>query len=109
MGSDHSFDDPFDPSALLKWYVEMGVDECIGDDPIDRYAASQEMLARKQAEELGVEIYPGFAACEVLYNEDGSVKGIATGDMGREKDGSEGPNFEPGVELHAKYTIFGEG
>lgn len=45
--SDHSFDDPFDPSALLKWYVEMGVDECIGDDPIDRYAASQEMLARK--------------------------------------------------------------
>lgn len=63
----------------------------------------------EQAEELGVEIYPGFAACEVLYNEDGSVKGIATGDMGREKDGSEGPNFEPGVELHAKYTIFGEG
>ncbi len=47
--SDHSFDDPFDPSALLKWYVEMGADECIGDDPIDRYAASQEMLARKQA------------------------------------------------------------
>lgn len=63
----------------------------------------------EQAEELGVEIYPGFAACEVLYHEDGSVKGIATGDMGREKDGSEGPNFEPGVELHAKYTIFGEG
>ncbi|WP_135081752.1 electron transfer flavoprotein-ubiquinone oxidoreductase [Terasakiella sp. SH-1] len=63
----------------------------------------------EQAEEMGVEVYPGFAACEVLYNEDGSVKGIATGDMGREKDGSEGPNFEPGVELHAKYTIFAEG
>jgi len=63
----------------------------------------------EQAEEMGVEVYPGFAACEVLYNEDGSVKGIATGDMGREKDGSEGPNFEPGVELHAKYTIIAEG
>ncbi len=63
----------------------------------------------EQCEELGVEVYPGFAACEVLYNEDGSVKGIATGDMGREKDGSEGPNFEPGVELHARYTIFAEG
>jgi len=63
----------------------------------------------EQAEELAVEVYPGFAACEVLYHEDGSVKGIATGDMGREKDGSEGPNFEPGVELHAKYTIFSEG
>ncbi|SCA57201.1 Electron transfer flavoprotein-ubiquinone oxidoreductase [Candidatus Terasakiella magnetica] len=63
----------------------------------------------EQAEEMGVEVYPGFAACEVLYNEDGSVKGIATGDMGREKDGSEGPNFEPGVELHARYTIFAEG
>lgn len=63
----------------------------------------------EQAEEMGIEIYPGFAACEVLYNEDGSVKGIATGDMGRNKDGSEGPNFEPGVELHARYTIFAEG
>jgi len=63
----------------------------------------------EQAEEMGVEVYPGFAACEVLYNEDGSVKGIATGDMGREKDGTEGPNFEPGVELHAKYTIIAEG
>ena len=63
----------------------------------------------EQAEAMGAEIYPGFAAAEVLYNEDGSVKGIATGDMGRQKDGAPGPNFEPGMELHAKYTIFCEG
>ncbi len=63
----------------------------------------------EQAEALGAEIYPGFAAAEVLYHEDGSVKGIATGDMGRQKDGSPGPNFEPGMELHAKYTLFAEG
>jgi len=63
----------------------------------------------EQAESLGAEIYPGFAAAEVLYNDNGSVKGIATGDMGRQKDGTPGPNFEPGMELHAKYTIFCEG
>ncbi|MEM7294711.1 MAG: electron transfer flavoprotein-ubiquinone oxidoreductase, partial [Pseudomonadota bacterium] len=63
----------------------------------------------EQAEELGVEIYPGFAASEILYHEDGSVKGVATGDMGRLPDGSEGPNFEYGLELHARQTIFSEG
>jgi electron-transferring-flavoprotein dehydrogenase len=63
----------------------------------------------EQAEAMGVEVYPGFAAAEVLFNDDGSVKGIATGDMGRERDGSRGPNFEPGMELHAKYTFFAEG
>ncbi|MCH8110365.1 MAG: electron transfer flavoprotein-ubiquinone oxidoreductase [Proteobacteria bacterium] len=62
-----------------------------------------------QAEELGVEIFPGFAAAEVLYDEKGAVKGIATGDMGIAKDGSHKGSFEPGVELHAKYTFFGEG
>ncbi len=62
-----------------------------------------------QAEELGVEIYPGFAAAEVLYNEDGSVKGVATGDMGLAEDGSQKPSYEPGIELHAKYTFFAEG
>ncbi len=62
-----------------------------------------------QAEGLGVDIYPGFAAAEVLFNDDGSVKGVATGDMGRSKDGSEGPNFAPGMELHARQTIFAEG
>ncbi len=62
-----------------------------------------------QAEGLGVDIYPGFAAAEVLYHTDGSVKGVATGDMGRTKEGEEGPNFAPGMELHAKQTIFAEG
>jgi len=61
-----------------------------------------------QAEALGVEIYPGFAASEVLI-EDGRVVGVATGDMGVEKDGSPGGNFQPGMELRATYTLFGEG
>jgi len=63
----------------------------------------------EQAEALGAEIYPGFAAAEVVYHDDGTVKGIATGDMGLNEDGSRGANFEPGVELHAKYTLFAEG
>jgi electron-transferring-flavoprotein dehydrogenase len=63
----------------------------------------------EKAEEAGVEIYPGIAAQEVLYNEDGSVKGIATGDVGIAKDGSPKPSFERGMELHAKCTIFAEG
>ena len=63
----------------------------------------------EQAEALGVEIYPGFAGAEVLFNVDGSVKGVATGDMGRLHDGAEGPNFQMGMELHGKYTFFGEG
>ncbi|APH71548.1 electron transfer flavoprotein-ubiquinone oxidoreductase [Aquibium oceanicum] len=61
------------------------------------------------AEALGVEIYPGFAATEVLYDENGAVKGVATGDMGIERDGSRGPNYAPGMELHGKYTLIGEG
>ena len=63
----------------------------------------------EQAEALGVEIYPGFAGAEVLFNEDGSVKGVATGDMGRLHNGSEGPNFQMGMELLGKYTFFAEG
>ncbi len=63
----------------------------------------------EQAEALGVEIYPGFAAAEVLYHEDGSVKGVATGDMGITKSGEHGPNYQPGVELHARQTVFAEG
>jgi electron-transferring-flavoprotein dehydrogenase len=62
-----------------------------------------------QAEELGVEIFPGFPAAEILFNEDGSVKGVATGDMGIARDGSRRPDFQPGMELHAKYTFFAEG
>lgn len=63
----------------------------------------------ERAENMGVEIFPGFAAAEILYNDDGSVKGVATGDMGVARDGSHKPDYEPGLELHAKYTFFAEG
>ena len=63
----------------------------------------------QQAEALEVEIFPGFAAAEVLFNEDGSVKGVATGNMGINKEGEPTENFQLGMELHAKYTIFAEG
>jgi electron-transferring-flavoprotein dehydrogenase len=63
----------------------------------------------EQAEGLGVEIFPGFAAAEILYNEDGSVKGVATGDMGIDREGNHKPDYQPGLELHAKYTFFAEG
>jgi electron-transferring-flavoprotein dehydrogenase len=62
-----------------------------------------------QAEGLGVEIFPGFAAAEILFNEDGSVKGVATGDMGVARDGTHRPDYQPGMELHGKYTFFAEG
>jgi electron-transferring-flavoprotein dehydrogenase len=62
-----------------------------------------------QAENLGVEIFPGFPAAEILYNDDGSVRGVATGDMGIARDGSHKPDYQPGMELHAKYTLFAEG
>ncbi|MDG3574817.1 electron transfer flavoprotein-ubiquinone oxidoreductase [Rhizobium sp. YJ-22] len=65
-------------------------------------------LATK-AEELGVEIYPGFAAAEVLYNDKGAVIGVATGDMGIERNGEPGPNFTRGMELLGKYTLISEG
>ncbi|NKL07155.1 electron transfer flavoprotein-ubiquinone oxidoreductase [Rhizobium leguminosarum] len=65
-------------------------------------------LATK-AEELGVEIYPGFAATEVLYNDQGAVIGVATGDMGIEKNGEPGPNYTRGMELLGKYVLIGEG
>jgi electron-transferring-flavoprotein dehydrogenase len=62
-----------------------------------------------QAEALGVEIYAGFPAAEVLYDERGAVRGVATGDMGVARDGSHKPEYQPGMELHAKYTLFAEG
>ncbi len=62
-----------------------------------------------QAEALGVEIFPGFAAAEVLYNDDGSVKGVATGNLGLGKNGEPTDHFQLGMELHAKYTLFCEG
>ena len=63
----------------------------------------------QQAEALGVEIFPGFSAAELLYNADGSVKGVATGNLGVGKDGEPGDNFQLGMELHGRYTIFAEG
>ncbi|HEX7967191.1 MAG TPA: electron transfer flavoprotein-ubiquinone oxidoreductase, partial [Stellaceae bacterium] len=63
----------------------------------------------QQAEAVGVEIYPGFAAAEILYNNDGSVSGIATGDMGVARDGHHKDGYTPGVELVGKYTLFAEG
>ena len=63
----------------------------------------------EQAEALGVEIFPGFAAAEILFDENGSVKGVATGNMGVSASGKQKASFEPGMELHAKYTIFAEG
>ncbi|WP_426146799.1 electron transfer flavoprotein-ubiquinone oxidoreductase [Polaromonas sp. DSR2-3-2] len=62
-----------------------------------------------QAESLGVEIFPGFAAAEVLYNDDGSVRGVATGNLGVGKDGEPTDNFQLGMELLGKYTVFAEG
>ena len=63
----------------------------------------------EQAEGLGVEIFPGFAAAEILYHEDGSVKGVATGDMGVDREGKHKGDYQPALELHAKYTFFAEG
>ncbi|QAU34296.1 electron transfer flavoprotein-ubiquinone oxidoreductase [Janthinobacterium sp. 17J80-10] len=63
----------------------------------------------QQAEALGVEIFPGFPAAEVLYNDDGSVKGVATGNMGVDREGQPTAAFQLGMELHAKYTLFAEG
>lgn len=76
------------------------------------YIISLGNLARwlaEQAEELGVEIFPGFAAAEVLYDEAGAVIGVATGDMGLDEKGEKTEAFEPGMELHARQTVFAEG
>ncbi|MBO9576175.1 MAG: electron transfer flavoprotein-ubiquinone oxidoreductase [Sphingobium sp.] len=76
------------------------------------YTGSLGALCRwlaEQAEGLGVEIFPGFPAAEILYNDDGSVRGVATGDMGVARDGSHKADYQPGLELHARYTFFAEG
>ena len=76
------------------------------------YALSLGNLCRwlgEQAESMGVNIFPGFAASEILYNDDGAVRGIATGDMGIGLDGEKKGSYTPGYELLAKYTIFAEG
>jgi len=76
------------------------------------YIASLGNLTRwlgEQAEALEVEIYPGFPAAEILYHEDGSIKGVATQDMGIDEHGEQKDSYEPGMELQAKYTVFAEG
>ena len=76
------------------------------------YAVSLGNLCRwlaQQAESLGVEIYPGFAASEVLYSEPGAVRGVVAGVMGLEKNGSQGPDYQPGMELIGKYVLIAEG
>ncbi len=76
------------------------------------YIASLANVARwlgQQAEALGVEIYPGMAASEVLFDENGAVKGVVAGMFGIDRDGNQGPDYQPGVELLAKYTFIGEG
>jgi electron-transferring-flavoprotein dehydrogenase len=76
------------------------------------YTGSLGSLCRwlgEKAAELGVEVFPGFAAAEILFDEQGAVMGVATGDMGIAKDGSHKPDYQPGMELHAKYTLFAEG
>jgi len=78
----------------------------------DNYIVSLGNVTRwlgEQAEALGVEVFPGFAAAEVLYNDDGSVRGVATGDMGLDELGEHKDSYEPGMELLAKYTVFAEG
>ena len=90
------------PSALLP--------ECFKNH--GNYVISLAGLCRwlgQQAEALGVEIYPGFAAAEVLFDEQGAVKGVATGDMGVGRDGQPTGSFQPGIELHARYPFFAEG
>jgi len=76
------------------------------------YIASLANLSRwlgERAEEMEVEIYPGFPAAEILYHEDGSIKGVVTPDMGIDENGEKKDSYEPGMELHAKYTVFAEG
>ncbi len=63
----------------------------------------------EQAEEMGVEIFPGMSCSELVYAEDGSVKGVVAGEFGKNADGTHGPNYEPGMELHGKYVLLGEG
>ena len=78
----------------------------------DCYTGSLGNLCRwlaEQAEALGVEIFPGFPASEIIYDDNGAVRGVATGAMGVARDGSHKSDYQPGMELHAKYTFFAEG
>ncbi|MBA2673105.1 electron transfer flavoprotein-ubiquinone oxidoreductase [Ramlibacter sp.] len=90
------------PNFALPWVFKNHGNYIVSLANVTRWLA-------QQAEALGVEIFPGFPAAEVLYNEDGSVRGVATGNMGVGKDGEPTEAFQLGMELHAKYTVFAEG
>ena len=90
------------PSALMPPLMSNRGNYIVSLDNVCRWLG-------EQAEALGVEIYPGFAATEVLYTADGAVRGVATGDMGIARDGSHRADYQPGMELHAKFTLFAEG
>jgi electron-transferring-flavoprotein dehydrogenase len=90
------------PNALLPPFAHNDGNYIVSLGAVTKWLA-------EQAEGLGVEIFPGFAAAEVLYNEDGSVKGVATGNLGVGKDGEPTDNFQLGMELLGKYTVFAEG
>lgn len=93
------------------WQIPNGLlPSCLHND--GNYVISLGQLCRwlgEQAEALGVEVYPGFAGAQVLYGDDGAVRGVATSDLGVQKDGSHGPAYQPGMELRARYTLFAEG
>ncbi|MRH77284.1 FAD-binding protein [Spiribacter sp. C176] len=90
------------PNALLPKQLHNAGNYIVSMGNVCRWLA-------EQAEALGVEIYPGFAAAEVLFDQNGAVYGVATGDMGLDREGQPKPNHEPGMELHARYTLFAEG
>jgi electron-transferring-flavoprotein dehydrogenase len=90
------------PSALMPPLMSNHGNYIVSLDNVCRWLGGE-------AEALGVEIYPGFAATEVLYTADGAVRGVATGDMGIARDGSHRADYQPGMELHAKFTLFAEG
>ncbi len=90
------------PSALLPPLMSNHGNYIVSLDNVCRWLG-------EQAEALGVEIYPGFAATELLYTAEGAVRGVATGDVGVAKDGSHRADYQPGMELHARYTLLAEG
>ena len=98
------------PNAARIATPEWLIPDCLhnGGNYIISLGAVTKWLAA-QAEALGVEIFPGFAAAEVLFGDDGAVKGVATGNLGIGKDGQPHDGFQLGMELHARYTVFAEG
>ena len=102
LGADREAEDTRFPHILMPPFMNNKGTYTVSLGNLCRWLAGQ-------AEALGVEIFPGFAAAEILFNDDGSVKGVATGDMGVARDGTHKPDYQPGMELHGRYTFFAEG